>query len=132
MRLLIIIAIIGSTTLVNAESFIMSVLIEQDFGNEPKVSISSFFEEENVRNVSIGHAAQVLLNSKHARSHVWVGIVAPQTSIYSYQPILKSIIDHPSLEIAFIEGKGPNFVWDNIKREIKKMRAGRESGRNEK
>jgi len=117
LALFLFIALCTSYT-VHAELRIIGIEITSDKNQKVSVSIFSDVETEHKKDISIAEASKILSEAEGWGSLVYVGIVAHRISVSEYLHVIKTISENAWLDLAFIEGKEPNFIFVNIKKRI--------------
>jgi hypothetical protein len=101
-----------------AELRIIAVQVVNVEKAKPKVAIYSDVKAENKRDLSIDEAAKILKNAEGWQSSVIVGIQAHDVPLAEYLPLLKAVAENSWLDLAFVEGRKPNFLFDNLKKRM--------------
>ena len=99
-----------------AELRIIAVKVVRVEKAKPKVTIYSEVKGESKRDLSIDEAVKILADAEGWGSTVIIGIQAHDVPLADYLPLLKAISENVWLDLAFVEGRRPNFVNDNIKK----------------
>lgn len=107
-----------------AETRIMGVLVTR-VEEKTRVSIHSAVPKENVRRVEVSTAAKLLMEAQGSGSAVIVGINARDVPLGEYLPLLEAVAANGTLQLAYIEGRAPGFIHENIRGRIKRMAAER-------
>ncbi len=117
LRALLIVAcfvLLGSES--RAELRIIAVKVTKVEKARPKVAIYSDVKTEDQRGLSIDEAAKILKAAEGWGSKVVVGVQAHEVPLSDYLPLLESVSQNPWLDLAFVEGRKPTLVNDNIQK----------------
>jgi hypothetical protein len=106
-----------------AESRILGVRVVKEANSKVRVSIYSDVKQEDQRNLTVEDAAALLRKVNGGESSVFVGIEAHRVPLADYMPLVKAISENFWLDLTFIEGRKPDFIFDNIKQSMKKEAA---------
>ena len=101
-----------------AETRIIAVQITRATNAEIRVSIHSDEKEENKTDLTIEQANTILQNAKGWGSTVLVGVIAHDVPLREYLPLLKTISENVWFQLALVEGEGPDFIRENIRKMI--------------
>lgn len=102
----------------HAESRTIGVRVTRDAESKVQVAITSDVEKEKKQDITVEQAAAVLRDAQGWGSSVWVGIVAHGVPLQDYLPLLKAIADNVWLDLVFVDGQKPDFIADNIRKNI--------------
>jgi hypothetical protein len=69
-------------------------------------------------------AAKILKSAEGWGSAVIVGIQARDVPLADYLPLLEAISKNHWLDLAFVEGRLPDFINDNLKKQMERDKAG--------
>ena len=107
----------------HAETRIIGVKVTKAKDSRPRVAIYSDVKSENKPDLTIDQAANTLQDAKGWGSRVIVGIEAHDVPLNDYLPLLKAVSENGSLGLAYVEGRKPGFIHENIKKWIAKQSA---------
>ena len=102
-----------------AETRIIAVKVTLVEKAAPKVDVYSDVKSEDKRGLSVDDAAGILKDAEGWESKVVVGIEAHGIPLQDYMPLLTAVSKNGWLELAFVEGRPPSFLFDNLKKRIR-------------
>jgi hypothetical protein len=102
----------------HAELRIIGVRVTKNADFKPRVSIHSDVDKEDKRDLKVEDASKIMREAQGWGSSVMVGVVAHDVPVREYLPLLSAISENAWLDLAFVEGEKPNFIFDNIKKKI--------------
>jgi hypothetical protein len=122
--MMVMIAVVLWSVSAFAETRIIGVQIQKATNGVMQLAISSDVKEEDRANLTMDQAITILQNAKGWGSTVLVGVEAHGLRLSEYLPLLKTISESAWLELTFVEGRKPDFIFDNIKKRIEQQGGG--------